>query len=107
MKRPSEEEMNLAYRQFADVCWKVPMNIHEKLRNMPNNKGFIINGVWFFGLQRPSSRKILVMFEKLYPKLYIHEITLHHYKVICTDMNTREKYVVENVERGKKNRRAH
>jgi hypothetical protein len=96
MKYISQVEMNMEYQQFQHACWTVPDNIYVKLQHMPNNKGFIVNGVWLFGLQKPSSRKILVMFEKIYPHLYIHEITYRHHKIICMDMDTKEKYVVHN-----------
>lgn len=74
----------------------VQKHIKDKLRHMPNNKGFICNGIWLYGLQRCTSNKITVMFEKIYPYLYIHEITRKTHKITQMDINTRVKTLVSN-----------
>lgn len=82
------------YDMYLSRYHAVNKHIKEKLKNMPNNKGFICNGIWLYGHQKCTSSKITVMFEKAYPYLYIHEITKKTHKLIRMDMNTREKTVV-------------
>jgi hypothetical protein len=47
-------------------------HILKNLKNMPNNKGYIICGHWFFGL-KPEESKNLIMFENIKGVQYIYE----------------------------------
>lgn len=92
------------YENYLSEYYKIPKHVKEKLRNMPNNKGFICNGIWLYGLQKCTSNKITIMFEKIYPSLYIHEITGKMYKITRMNINTKEKELVTNNKRYKRNR---
>ena len=87
------------YQMYLSEYYKIPRHVKDKLRNMPNNKGFICNGIWLYGLQKCTSNKITIMFEKVYPYLYIHEITSKTYKVSRMNLNTKEKELVSNTKR--------
>lgn len=86
-------DYNQEYNNYLnEYFYRVPRHIKQKLRNMPNNKGFICNGIWLFGTQKSTSNKITIMFEKNFDGLlYIHEITWKNYKVTRMDLNTKEK----------------
>lgn len=87
------------YENYLSEYYKIPKHVKEKLRNMPNNKGFICNGIWLYGLQKCTSNKITIMFEKDYPYLYIHEITNKMYKTSRMNLNTKEKELLSNNKR--------
>lgn len=87
------------YEYYLNEYSKIPKHIKDKLRNMPNNKGFICNGIWLYGFQKCTSNKITIMFEKMYPYLYIHEITLRNYKVTRMDLNSKIKETISNAQR--------
>lgn len=85
-------DYNREYENYLYEYHRIPYHIKRKLENMPNNKGFICNGIWLFGMQKGTSNKIIIMFEKIYPNIYIHEITMRNYKITCMDLITKEKY---------------
>lgn len=91
------------YENYLSEYYKIPRHVKDKLRNMPNNKGFICNGIWLYGLQRCTSSKITIMFEKIYPHLYIHEITGKMYKISRMNLNTKEKELISNDKRRVRN----
>ena len=69
---------NSSYKYFCKINEKFPMYMLEKLRNMPNNKGYIFRDSWFMGEQQADNSGIITMFEKKYNEkdvLYIHEYT--------------------------------
>ena len=62
------------YDRFLNV--RPPEYVQKSLDSMPNNKGYIWNGVWFFGLQQSGNMYPLIMHERKYgsnDKL-VHEI---------------------------------
>lgn len=91
------------YLHYLEEYKKVPRHLKNKLDNMPNNKGFICNGIWLFGTKKSTSNKIIIMFEKEYNYIYIHEITLKNYKITCMNLLTKEKTISFNKKRRKIN----
>lgn len=91
--------MDKDYEFFHREYYNLPRHIKNKLRNMPNNKGYIINGIWYFGQLKNTSNKIDILFEKEYPYLYIHEITQRKHKITRMHINTKEKTLVSNSNR--------
>lgn len=55
---------------------KLPEYIRANLQKMPNNKGYIFKGIWYFGLLPTENNEILIMFERPMgaDKQLIHEI---------------------------------
>ena len=64
-KRITEKEYNKSYKYFCNVCNSIPDYILTKLKQMPNNKGYIWRGVYCYGHKKPEKDKPIVMFEKL------------------------------------------
>jgi hypothetical protein len=75
------------------------MHVKKKLQNMPNNKGFICNGIYLYGHQKSTSNKINILFEKDYPYIYIHEITRRNYKITRMNINSKERMFISNTPR--------
>lgn len=89
------------YQNYLNEYRKVPHHIKKKLLNMPNNKGFICNGIYLYGHLKSTSNKITILFEKVYPYIFIHEITYRNYKIIRMNLNTKEKNLVSDTLRKK------
>lgn len=87
------------YQDYLNAYYRVPKHIKQKLIYMPNNKGFICNGIYLYGHQKSTSNKINILFEKIYPYIFIHEITRCNYKIVRMDINTREKVFICNTQR--------
>jgi len=58
----------------------IPDHISKKLSNMPNNKGFIWKGIWYFGEKRSNNEEPIVMLSKNKNILDIHEWDDNIYK---------------------------
>lgn len=62
------------YRNFCHAIDSLPKYISKNLATMPNNKGYIFKGCWFFGNKPTEPNEPMVMFEKLYNhvlKIYV------------------------------------
>lgn len=62
------------YKKFCDAFDRLPKYIAKNLLTMPNNKGYIFKGCWFFGNKPAEPNEPMVMFEKLYNhvlKIYV------------------------------------
>lgn len=69
----SEYFMQKETNKFGKDCDCIPDHMLEKLKDMPNNKGFIWRGIWCFG-QKPAQSDKIVMMEKKGNLLKILEI---------------------------------
>lgn len=68
--------MNKQLDRFINICNSIPPRILGKLKEMPNNKGYIWKGIYCYGDQPAEKGKPTVMFETLYDgTLRIHEST--------------------------------
>jgi len=77
----SKKEMFRSLKYFTKVCDSIPKYMTDKLRNMPNNKGYIWRGIYCYGSKRPERNKPTVMFEKKRGNiLVIHEWYPSEYK---------------------------
>jgi hypothetical protein len=63
--------MEKEYNYYAS--FKPHERIMDNLENMPNNKGYIVCGNWFFGKKPEEKGSPLVMFENDKGKQYIYE----------------------------------
>lgn len=67
-------EMKKKQDFFFNSCFSIPEYMSSKLENMPNNKGYIWKDIYLFGKLPPDkNQKKIVLFEKKYDKLFIHE----------------------------------
>ena len=78
--RQEQRDMRYAYKYFNNVCDSLPDYMKKNLPEMPNNKGYIWRGVYFYGYlpERPGP---CVMFEKKKGGiLVIHEYIENEYR---------------------------
>lgn len=57
-------EVNKSYRYFSRVVESIPSYILKKLKNMPNNKGYIWRGVHLYGDMKAEPNQSRLLFEK-------------------------------------------
>jgi hypothetical protein len=70
-----EKNYKYYYKQFCKAEETLPTYIRANLDDMPNNKGYIWRGCWFFGNKKREYNSPLIMFEKQRGGvLYINEI---------------------------------
>lgn len=72
-RRISKEEIKRAYKYFNSVSDTIPEYLTKKLKQMPNNKGYIWRGVYFYGEKPIEKNRPTTMFEKNKGVLMIHE----------------------------------
>jgi hypothetical protein len=75
-------DMCRAYERFLSV--EPPPYIQDNLKKMPNNKGYIFRGVWFFGdmpLGGYQPKYPIVMFESRQGVKLVHEIYANEHLV--------------------------
>lgn len=86
--RQRRKERSMQYHMKRDWEWlcsqdtQLPPYIRENLTKMPNNKGYIWRGIWYFGQNPDEDPNTLVMFERAGPDMFIHEIRYGVYKKI-------------------------
>ena len=73
------------YFYYKSLESRTPDYIMKNLKTMPNNKGYIYNGIWFFGERNPTREEKIIMFEKNRKKFFIHELTSYSHKVILRE----------------------
>lgn len=69
------KEFDSTYEHYVRIDEMFPEHLKERLIDMPNNKGYIFRGCWYFGRKPEEKNSPLIMFEKRGPLLLIHEIT--------------------------------
>lgn len=77
--RFATRDLDYHYTRFCDICDTVPEYMRNNLSEMPNNKGYIWRGCWFFGLLPAENRQPVVVFEKKGPVMRIHEMDKKEY----------------------------
>lgn len=80
-------DYNFEYRKYVDMCSRIPSHLLNKVRNMPNNKGFIWNGIYLFGHLPPTRERALILFERRNNRMYIHEIREGSHKITEQEFN--------------------
>lgn len=77
LERSSKKE----YEKFVRKCSSIPDYLLRKLKNMPNNKGYIFRGIWLFGERQEEYGQPTIMFDrKNKDLLVIHEYDTDYYK---------------------------
>jgi len=78
----TENALHREFNWIMRIKNSLPSYIKENLKKMPNNKGYLWKGIYFFGhLPGDESLRMKTVFEKHYEKLYIHEINHDSYKI--------------------------
>ena len=77
-----ENAMKREWNWLCRMDGFVPQYMRDNLRKMPNNKGYIWKGIFYYGLLPPENpMDITTMFEKHNQALYIHEWTPKYYRI--------------------------
>lgn len=85
--RIRKDDRQLQYQMKREWDWlcrtdaRMPDHLRENLENMPNNKGYIWKGIWYFGKKQAERKDVLIMFDKAGDNL-IHEIKRGYYHKI-------------------------
>lgn len=79
--KANENEMDRGLKYFYNVSDSIPDYMTAKLKNMPNNKGYIWRGVHLYGYKDAEKNQPISMFEKKGALLIIHEWTPNEYRV--------------------------
>jgi len=100
-ERQREKDMRYAQSYFERTCDNLPEYMKRNLADMPNNKGYIWKGIYFYGYL-PEESGPRVLFEKRKGGLLIiHEYTDKEYKIF--EKNGKErKRLLEKHDRKKK-----
>lgn len=78
----SEAEMNRTYKHYIKACDSIPEYMLKKLKNMPNNKGYIWKNVYCYGeLPREKGRPVTMFEKQRGGLLIIHEFSQIEYKI--------------------------
>ena len=80
-ERYFEKDVKKDYERFVSKCDTLPDYMKRKLKDMPNNKGYIFRGIWFFGQRHAEPGKPTIMFERRGKDLIIHEYDQYDYKM--------------------------
>jgi len=76
-----EKEYGKMYERFCSIGDSLPPYIRSNLAKMGNNKGYIFRGCWFFGSLPEERGQPMLLFEKNYDVMKIHEIFPHEHLV--------------------------
>lgn len=112
--RTCKKEADRSYRYYQNVTGSIPEHLLRKLKDMPNNKGFIYKGRGFtfrgveitgdnyiYGQKPAEKGKPLTMFERNRNVMYIHEWSDTCYKRY-EKVGKNRKQLVEHTIRNKK-----
>jgi len=90
----NEREMQQTYRYYQKTCQYIPQHIKDKVKNQPNNKGFIWRGIYMYGHKPATGNpRIVSLLEKQGNDLYIHEFFPDTYKVWKKTQHRRKEIV--------------
>jgi chloramphenicol O-acetyltransferase len=67
-----ERDFNYTEKQYFKDVATIPDNLLEKLKNMPNNKGYIWRNIWCFGEKPVSHINEYTLYEKQNQKYLVH-----------------------------------
>jgi len=101
--RLRRKERSQQYQMKRDWEWlcaqdaKLPDYIRENLTKMPNNKGYIWRGIWYFGRRPAEDPNLLIMFERSNGETLIHEILYGKYRKVYRKNKNGSKDVLREV----------
>lgn len=68
-----KKSMDISYRRMMEVEETLPSYIHSALAKLPNHKGYIFRGVWYFGKLPSNEHHFISMMERSQNKNLCHE----------------------------------
>jgi len=94
--RSLKKDYDYYYKLFLKADETLPPYMRDKLKYMPNNKGYIWRDCWFFGEKKPDDENVTVMFEKKRGGiLHIHEIDNYGTRIYEKVGNERKRFLKE------------
>lgn len=78
---PSTRDFDYHYNHMLKISYTLPDYMKRNLDEMPNNKGYIWRGCWFFGKLPAYKGENIVVFEKGRNSMKIHETDGQNYKI--------------------------
>ena len=74
-ERYNKRNLGKEYQKFLKNVNRCPDFIKKKLKNMPNNKGYVWNGIYYFGEQKQKYKNdtIIIIQKERNNKMYIQE----------------------------------
>lgn len=102
-QRSLQHQMRKQWEWLCQQEQNLPDYIRSNLDRMPNNKGYIWKGIWYFGHQPEEDPQTLIMFEKQGGgDMLVHEIKDNsHYKIFSRAKNGHNILVSERQIRNK------
>jgi hypothetical protein len=93
--RNNERDFDYAEKQFVRDCASVPDYLRDKLKNMPNNMGYVWKDIWCFGERRPEQTYEYTLFEKRNQQFLVHVYNLRTrmYTLYEKDPTGRRKFI--------------
>jgi hypothetical protein len=93
-ERNIEREMDQGERYYLKDCASVPDYLRDKLKNMPNNIGYIWKDIWCFGKLSPTHNKNeITLYEKRNSQFLVHQYGPHYYSLFEKD-NAGRKHLI-------------
>lgn len=93
-RAPSQYEIANSYKYVNRVTDTLPNYMATNLAEMPNNKGYIWRGIYFFGHQEAVAGEPTIIFEKMRGGvLRIHEYTATEYRLYEKVKKDRRKLI--------------
>lgn len=94
------DDRNLQYQMRREYEWlckqdaKMPDYMKSALEKMPNNKGYIWKGIWYFGKLPSENPNLCIMFENNQGNRLIHEILKKRYHRIFMQQKHRPNELI-------------
>lgn len=79
--RAKKRDIERTYKYYMKNCNSIPDYMLNKLKNMPNNKGYIWRGIQVYGELPAEKNAPTVLFEKRKDLMIIHEWNKKQYKI--------------------------
>ena len=98
----TQREYKYEYKNYLKIMNSIPDYMDAKLRNMPNNKGYIWRGMRVFGQKKDEGNEI-ILFEKMKGNVTrIHEYKNGRYSIYDKAGTDRKVLVSEEIMRDKR-----
>ena len=92
----SDRDFLYAEKQFFRDSASLPDHLHDKLKTMPNNMGYVWKDIWFFGAKAAQQTNEYSLLEKRHNQFLVHVYNLskQEYTLYEKD-NTGRRHVIE------------
>lgn len=93
--RNNERDFDYAEKQYMRDSASIPDHLRDKLKNMPNNMGYVWKDIWYFGAQAPEQTHEYTLFEKRHQQFLVHVYNLRTrmYSLYEKESTGRRKFI--------------